>query len=161
MKKFLLYLLYAYAALAIQSLFFKGTKPDIVLVLVCVAALKFGQLKGVVYGTVTGLLIDIAGGLIIGPNVIAKSVAAFLIRSLRNNLFQWNIYINTLMIIVLSIVDIFLVFVCFEFFSKVSFANRPWTIPVTQVVYTVVSSIILYSWLKPGKDETLIKEEGY
>ncbi len=161
MKKVLLYLLYAYAALAIQSLFFNGAKPDLVLVLVCVFALKFGQLQGVVYGTVAGLLIDISGGLIIGPNVIGKSVAAFLIRILRNNLFQWNIYINTLMIVILSMVDIILVFVCFEFFSKVSFSNRPWIIPVTQVIYTALASIILYGWLKPGKDESLVKEEGY
>ena len=161
MKKFLLYLFYAYAALAIQSLFFKGTKPDLILILVCVYALKFGQSQGIVYGTVAGLLVDITGGLIIGPNVIGKSVVAFLIRSLRNNLFQWNIYINTLMILLLSIVDIFLVFVCFEFFSKVSFSNRPLTIPATQVFYTVVASIILYRWLKPGQDETLSKEEDY
>ena len=86
MKKFLLYFFYAYAALAIQSLFFKGTKPDLILILVCVYALKFGQSRGIVYGTVAGLLVDIAGGLIIGPNVIGKTVSAFLIRSLRNNL---------------------------------------------------------------------------
>jgi rod shape-determining protein MreD len=161
MKKFLLYFFYAYAALAIQSLFFKGTKPDLVLILVCVYALKFGQSKGIIYGTAAGLLVDITGGLIIGPNVIAKSVAAFLIRSVRNNLFQWNIYINSLMIIFLSILDILLVFVCFEFFSKVSFSNRPWSIPATQVLYTFIASIILYGWLKPGKDESLVKEEGY
>jgi hypothetical protein len=65
------------------------------------------------------------------------------------------------MIIFLSILDILLVFVCFEFFSKVSFSNRPWSIPATQVLYTFIASIILYGWLKPGKDESLVKEEGY
>jgi rod shape-determining protein MreD len=161
MKKFLLYFFYAYAALAIQSLFFQGTKPDLILILVCVYALKYGQAQGLIYGTAAGLLVDITGGLIIGPNLIAKTVAAFLIRSLRNNLFQWNIYINTLMVLFLSIVDIILVFGCFEFFSKVSFSNRPWSIPATQVFYTVVASVILYGVLKPEKDDSLVKEENY
>lgn len=161
MKKFLIYLFFAYAALAVQSLFFTGTKPDLVLVLVCVFSLKFGQFNGVVYGTVTGLLVDAAGGLIIGPNIISKSVAAFLIRSVRNNLFQWNIYVHTLMIMILSVLDIFLVYLCFEFFSKISFSNRPWTIPVVQVLYTSVASIVLYRFLKPGTDETLKKEEVF
>lgn len=161
MKKFLLYLFFAYAALAIQSLFFKGTKPDLILVLVCVFSLKFGQVNGVIYGTVTGLVVDAAGGLMIGPNIISKTVAAFLIRSIRNNLFQWNIYVNTLMIMFLSIIDIFLVYLSFEFFSRISFSNRPWTIPVVQVIYTAVASILLYRFLKPEVDETLKKEEVF
>jgi len=161
MKKFLLYLFFAYLALAIQSLFFKGTKPDLILILVCVFSLKFGQVSGIAYGTVTGLLVDAAGGLMIGPNILSKAVSAFLIRSVRNNLFQWNIYVNTLMIVVLSVIDIFLVYVCFEFFSKVSFSNRPWTIPIVQVIYTLVASMILYRFLKPEIDETLKKEEVF
>lgn len=161
MKKFLLYLFFAYAALTIQSLFFRGIKPDLALILVCVYALKFGRVKGVVYGAVTGLLIDTAGGLMIGPNIISKTVAAFLIRSLRNNLFQWNIYINTLMIVVLSVIDIFLVYICFELFSKVSFAERPWMVPITQVFYTSVASVLLYSLLKPEKDYILTTEKRF
>jgi rod shape-determining protein MreD len=160
-KKFLFYLFLAYIALALQSLFFKGTKPDLVLVLVCIYSLRAGQTKGIAYGIVTGLLVDTAGGLILGPHILSKSVAAFLIRALRENLFQWNIYINTLMIAILSVIDIILVYTCFEFFSKVSFANRPWLIPITQVFYTAASSIILYVFLKPGIDDTLVKEEGF
>ena len=161
MKKLLLYLFFAYVALAIQSLFFRGIKPDLALILVCIYALKYGQVRGAVYGAVTGLLIDTAGGLIIGPNIISKSVIAFLISSLKNNLYQWNIYINTLMIAVLSVVDIFLVYSCYEFFSKVSFAERPWMVPITQIFYTAVASVLLYSLLKPEKDYFLTAEKRF
>ncbi len=161
MKYFISYILLAYCALAVQSLFFSGVKPDLVLVLVCAYSLKFGQTRGVIYGMAAGLLVDVSGGLILGPNLIGKSVVAFLIRSLRENLFQWNIYVNTIMIVMLSGIDIFLVYACFEFFSKVSFVNRPWLIPITQVFYTAAASIMLYHFLQPGKDYTLIKEEGF
>ncbi len=161
MKKFLLYLFLAYCALAVQSLFFSGAKPDLVLVLVCVYALKFGQVKGIVYAIVTGALLDTAGGLILGPHIISKSVAVFLVTSLRENLFQWNMYVNTVMIIVLSAIDIFLVFTCYEFFSKASFENIPWTIPLSQVMYTAIASVMLYWLLKPQEDDMLVKSEGY
>ncbi len=161
MKRFLFYLFLAYCALAVQALFFRGTKPDMVLVLVCVYALKFGQTRGIVYAAVTGLLLDTVGGLIIGPHIISKSIAVFLITSVRENLFQWNMYVNTVMILVLSVVDIFLVYTCFEFFSKVSYGNIPWTVLLTQVIYTVAASVILYRFLKPQEDETLTISEGY
>ncbi len=161
MKKFLFYLFLAYCALAVQSMFFRGTKPDLVLVLVCVYALKYGQVKGIVYAIVTGLLLDTSGGLILGPHIISKTVAAFLITSLRENLFQWNMYVNTLMIIFLSVIDIILLFACYEFFSKASFKNIPWMIPLTQVMYTAVASLILYWLLKPQEDDMQVKSEGY
>ena len=61
MKKFLLYLVFAYLALSVQAIFFKGIKPDLILVLVCFYALGHDHLKGVAYGALTGLLIDTAG----------------------------------------------------------------------------------------------------
>lgn len=161
MKKFLFYLLLAYAALTMQSLFFRGTKPDLVLVLVCVYSLKFGQVKGIVYAAATGLLLDTAGGLILGTHIISKSVAAILITSIRDNLIQWNMYVNTVMILILSVIDILLVYTCFKFFAKASFENMPWTIMLTQVIYTVAASVILYRLLKPQEEEALIKSEGY
>ncbi|NOZ69491.1 MAG: hypothetical protein GXP46_09695 [Deferribacteres bacterium] len=62
MKKFLLYLAVAYLAVSVQAVFFKGIKPDFVLVLVCFYSLKYGGLKGVTYGALTGLLIDTVNG---------------------------------------------------------------------------------------------------
>ena len=89
MKKFLLYLFLAYVALSVQAIFFENVKPDLVLILVCFYAVRHGQLKGVAYGALTGLLIDTAGGFILGPHIVSKSLAAFLIRSVRENIFQW------------------------------------------------------------------------
>ena len=156
MKKLLLYLIFAYIALSSQAIFFKGVKPDFVLVLVCFYSLKYGQLKGVIYGALTGLLIDTAGGFILGPHIISKSLAAFLIRSVKENIFHWNVMINTLMIAILSIVDILVVYLCIEVFSGISLDNMPWKIYIMGIIYTVVASLAGYAFLKPEKDEEML-----
>ena len=151
MKKFLLYLFFAYVALTVQALFFKNAKPDFILILVCFYSLRHGQLKGVAYGALTGLIIDIAGGFILGPHIISKSFAAFLIRSVREKIFQWNIIVSTLMIAILSIIDIFTVYACLEVFSDVSLLNMPWKIYVMGIVYTILASLVIYGFFKPEK----------
>ncbi len=159
MKKFLLYLAVAYVALTLQAVFFKGIKPDFVLVLVCFYSLRHGELRGIAYGALTGLLIDTIGGVILGPHIVSKSLAAFLIWSVREKMFQWNIFINTVFIAILSIVDIFVVYICLEVFSGVSLDNMPLKIFVMQVIYTVVASIAAYKFLKPGKVRDMLFQD--
>jgi rod shape-determining protein MreD len=100
----------------IQSLFFHGARPDIVIVLVCIYTLKYGQGKGVVLGAIAGLLIDTANGFILGPNILSKTMVAFLTGIMKDTLFQWNAFINALVVTILSVADIFLIFIIFEIF---------------------------------------------
>ena len=151
MKKFLLYMAVAYLALTVQAVFFKGIKPDFVLVLVCFYSLRHGEMRGIAYGALTGLLIDTAGGVILGPHIVSKSLAAFLVRAVREKMFQWNIFINTLLIAILSIIDIFVVYICLEVFSGVPLDNMPLKIFVMQVIYTIVASLAAYNLLNPEK----------
>ncbi len=155
MKKFLLYLFFAYVALSVQGIFFESVKPDFVLVLVCFYALKYGHVKGVAYGALSGLIIDAASGFILGPNIISKSVAAFLARSVRENIFNWNIVTNTLVIAILSVVDILIVYICHKTFTGISFLNRPWRTSLLEIVLTTVAAFILYGFFNPEKDDVL------
>ncbi len=153
MKAFLFHLFIALFALSVQATLFKGTKPDFVLILVCFYSVKHGQAKGIAYGALTGLLIDSASGFILAPNIISKSLAGFLMGSIRQKLFHWNAIISTAVIAVISVADIFLVHICLETFSKISFVNRPLKISIMQVVYTTVAALILYPVLNPEKDK--------
>ncbi len=152
MKKILLYLAFAYLALSLQALFFRGVKPDLALILVCFFSLKHGGLKGVTYGALTGMLIDTVNGFILGPHILSKSLAAFLIRAVRDNIFQWNILINTLAVAAMSVVNIFIVYICLETFAKISFVNRPWSISAGEVAYTVAASLALYAFFRPEQE---------
>jgi rod shape-determining protein MreD len=151
MKAFLFYLFYAYLALSVQGVLFRGVKPDLVLILVCIYSLKYGKGKGVTYGALTGLLVDTASGFILGPNILSKSFAAFFMRSIRENVFHWDVFINTIIIAIVSVIDIFLVYFCLEFFSTATFINRSWNIPVMQAIYTVAFSVPLYVVMNPEK----------
>lgn len=155
MKKLAIYIFLAYAALALQSVFFHGIKPDLALVLVYFCSVKYGQTKGVAYGAFTGLLIDAAGGFILGPNIVSKSLAAFFANAIKENLFQWNIFICTLLIAIISLFDIIVVYICLETFSKVSFADRPWSISVIEVVYTILTAMIIYPLYTSGRNRRL------
>ena len=135
----------------IQAVFFHGARPDIVMVLICIYTLNYGMGKGVALGAIAGLLIDTANGSILGPNILSKAMLAFLTGAIKDNLYQWNAFINALVVAVLSIVDIFLIFVSLEVFSKASFFNRSWESSIMQVIYTLIASIILYPLLAKSR----------
>ncbi|MBI4697577.1 MAG: rod shape-determining protein MreD [Nitrospirae bacterium] len=147
----MIYLFLAFLALAAQSEFFTGIKPDILFVLVCFYSLRYGQAKGMLFGALTGLLLDLSSGFIPGTNIISMALAGYAIASVRQRVFQWNIIINTVAIIMFSILDIFLVHVILATFADIYFANRPLTISVMQIVYTAIFSLLLYPVLDPEK----------
>ncbi len=153
MRAFLFYLFLALLFLSVQATIFKVTKPDFVLVLVCFYSLKYGQTRGVTYGALTGLLIDSASGFILGPNILSKFFIGFMITSIRQKLFQWNIITSTLLIAIFSLADIFLVYICLKTFAGISFVNRPLGILIMQIVYTTAVGFMLYPLLNPEKND--------
>ena len=152
MRPYVMYLFLIYCSLMIQAVFFQGAKPDIVMVLVCIFTLKYGQLRGVALGAIAGLIIDTANGFILGPNIMSKAVVAFLTGTIEDTLYQWNAFINAMVVTILCVVDIFLIYISLETFSTASFLNRSWEISIMQVIYTLIASIVLYPLLTgPGK----------
>lgn len=152
MKTFLPYLIMALFAIAIQATLFTGVKPDIVLVLVCFYSIKFGGIKGMTYGALTGLIIDSVNGYAIGPHMLSKALAGFLSASIREKFFGWNLFLNTSLILLLSVIDNLIVYICLETFTTISFAERSWAPSILQVVYTTITGLILYPVMKPKWD---------
>ncbi len=144
MKLFFIYIVLAYLAAAMQGLFFHGIKPDLILVLVCFYSTMERQTHYAAYGALTGLMLDVASGFVIGPNLLSKVIVAYLARKVRDNLFQWNIIIITCMIAILSVVDIVVTNAILETFTEMSFVNRSWSISVMGTVYTGISAMLLY-----------------
>lgn len=154
MRNAIYYIFLLYIALAAQAIFFTGIKPDIVLIIVCYFSLKYGRTKGICYGAFAGLLIDTVNGFILGPHMLSKSLAGFFIKTVRENLFQWNIYINTVAMVLFSFINILTVFLCLDFFSKVSLANRTIGTSALEMLYTAVFSLVLYPFFKPDVEVT-------
>lgn len=159
MKNFLLYLAFAYIALSVQAIFFKGIGPDFVIVLVCIYSLKYGYAKGAAYGALTGLIIDTMGGFILGPNIISKSLAAFLIKMVRGSIFQWNMLVNTIVVAILAMIDILIIYLCHEIFLQGSFATRLWVISSKEIMFTIVAALAAYKLFNLDMDSGL-REDG-
>ncbi|MEK6528842.1 MAG: rod shape-determining protein MreD [Nitrospirota bacterium] len=152
MKTFSFYVLLAFLLLSVQATVFSGVKPDFILVLVCFYSLRHGQMKGMIYGAFTGFLIDSASGVILGPNMFSKFLIGFMISSIRQKLFQWNIIVSALIIAIFSLMDIVLVYLFLETFAGISFTEMPFRILILQTVYTVIASLILYGFIDFEKD---------
>jgi rod shape-determining protein MreD len=149
MKNGIYYIFMLYIALAAQAIFFAGIKPDFVLIIVCYYSLKYGRTKGVCYGAFAGLLIDTVNGFILGPHMLSKSLAGFFLKTVKENLFQWNIYINTAAMVLFSFINIVIVYMCLDFFSKTSLVNRTIGTSAAEILYTVAASLVLYPLFKP------------
>lgn len=163
MKTFSFYVLLAFLLLSVQATVFSGVKPDFILVLVCFYSLRpayrtgrHGQVKGMIYGAFTGFLIDSASGVILGPNMFSKFLIGFMISSIRQKLFQWNIIVSASIIAIFSLMDILLVYLFLETFAGISFAEIPFRILILQTVYTVIASLILYGFFDFEKDEGML-----
>ena len=152
MKDFILYLLLALFGLSLQATLFKGIRPDFILILVCCYSLRHGQNKGMAYGALTGFLIDSVNGFILGPNIFSKSMAGLLVGLIREKFFYWNIVLNTIVIIVLSFLDIFVVRICFEIFSDLPINNTPLEALIFQIFYTAAFSLIIYPIFNRGDE---------
>lgn len=148
MKTFLLYIFIALFALSLQASIFQGIKPDFILVIVCFYSLKYGQLRGMGYGALTGFMVDFAGGFIIGPNVFTKSITGFLFAMVRQKMFFWNAALNTTLIALCSIIDVLLIRICLETFLGISFDRRSLEISIMQVIYTALTGLITYPLFK-------------
>ena len=155
---FFFYFIIALLSLSVQAVVFKGIKPDIILILVFFYSLRYGQMKGIVYGAVAGLLVDFSSGFILGPHIMSKVFIGYLIPSIRQKMFQWNITINTVMIILFCVVDMFLVYICLETFEDISFTNWALETLIMKVIYTAVMSMLVYPFLKSEKDGSLYLE---
>ncbi len=153
MNTLLVYLLVSYLALSVQAVFFSGIKPDLVLILVCAYALKYGHARGTVYGILSGLLIDTMSGFVLGPQMISKSLTGFLIGSLKDHLFQWNLFVNTLAVAVFAVINLLCVYAIYETFSSVSFVNRSLEISFMEILYTVIAALVLYPAIRRVRGE--------
>jgi len=152
MKDFTLYFLLALLGLSFQATLFKGIRPDFILILVCCYSLRHGQNKGMAYGALTGFLIDSVNGFILGPNIFSKFIAGFLVGLIREKVFYWNIVLNTIVIIALSLLDIFIVRICFDIFSGLPINNTPLEVLIFQIFYTSAFSLIMYPFFNHGDE---------
>ena len=108
--RFVILILLPFLAIFLQSTLFhsysiKGTVPDLVLVFVVFYAMLHPSNKSAAYGFACGLLEDLFMGRVIGINAIAKAVTAFLLSKMQGNVFQENVLVGVMGVILGSIIN--------------------------------------------------------
>ncbi len=84
---------------------FRGVKPDFILLLVFVFGFKFGETRGLIFGALSGLILDIYSGSIIGPHFLSKGVAGYGAAWFPGIFFRENRFIITVCMIFLTLLD--------------------------------------------------------
>ncbi len=149
MKPFLVYLSAVLLLVAVQSVFFPGVRPDLVLVIVCLYSLKYGTVKGVPFGAAAGFVLDSASGFIIGPNVISKILAVFLINYIRRKFFTWNSILCAVVILGITLVDLLWVYFFMRTFSRLLPMGLISDTAMIQAAYTSAAAFLLYHVVRP------------
>ncbi|CFX80796.1 Cell shape-determining protein MreD [Syntrophomonas zehnderi OL-4] len=165
MRYFLLAIL-PFLAIFLQSTFFnsysiKGAVPDIVLVFVIFYALLNGGRKGAYYGLCCGLLEDLFIGRFIGINAIAKAITAYVIGILQGRVFEENVIVGIIGVILGSIINagLLLVLVLLNF-SAFNVNELLFMDMLYQTLYNALVAAPIYIWFYQSSRRGLLKGTG-
>ncbi len=150
-KEFILYLILFFFSVILQSTIFHflpigGVKPDLLLIVVILAAVLKGQRFGAGLGFVYGLLEDLLVSKYIGLQALTKMLTGYVIGRLERRIFSDNVFVpivvgvlGTLIHSVLVVLALFLIGK-FHVFSPENFVSYT----LSLIIYNVCVSILVY-----------------
>jgi len=94
-------------------------KLNLTVILVCYIGMKRGEIPGMFYGALIGLIEDIISGVLLGPNILSKGLIGYLSSSLYKKLFIWTPLIGAINIFSLTFLDSSIVFILRSIFDKI------------------------------------------
>lgn len=164
--RFILLALLPLLAIFLQSTLFasysiKGAVPDMVLVFVIFYALLNGAEKGAKYGLICGLLEDLYTGRFIGMNALSKAATAYIIGKLQGRVFEENVAVGIIGVILGSLLNAFLLFIlAFVYFAVFNIDRSLFINIIYQSFYNVVITTPIYLWYYQSSKRGLLKETG-
>lgn len=128
------------------SVTFINVKLNLTVILVCYVGMKNGELKGMLFGTLVGIIEDSLSGFFLGPNILSKGLIGYLSFSLYRKLFIWTPLLGVINIFSLTFIDSSIGFLLRSVFDKipVNFSTALYII----VIHSMVNSP-LGIFLKP------------
>lgn len=93
-------------SLVLQTrLSFWGVSPALTIVIVFYLGVRHGSLKGILFGSLIGIIEDSISGNILGPNLLAKGLVGYSSSFISSSLFRWTPLLGMTGIFVLTIID--------------------------------------------------------
>jgi rod shape-determining protein MreD len=84
--------------------------PNFTVILACYAGIREGEVKGLFFGSLIGIIEDSLSGNLLGPNLLSKGLTGYLAAFLYGKIFVWTPVLGILTIMVFTAVDSFVVF---------------------------------------------------
>lgn len=116
--KYFFWALIAFFTFGIQgSISLFDITPNFTVLLTCYAGIRGGAGKGLLMGSIIGLIEDSLSGSILGPHLLSKGLIGYLSAFLHSRLFLWTPVLGILTLIILTIADGFAVYTARSVFS--------------------------------------------
>jgi rod shape-determining protein MreD len=92
--------------------------PDFTVLLVFYVGVKKGEVKGMFFGALIGILEDSLSGAFLGPHLLSKGLLGYLSALLYSRFFIWTPVLGIISTAVLTLADGFMVFMLRSIFDR-------------------------------------------
>ncbi len=114
-----------------------GISPDLTVLIVYYAGIRYGETKGLLAGMVIGALEDSLSSSIIGPNLLSKGIIGFSSSFfVSGGVLRWTPFLGLFAVSLLTVVDNALVFLAQSIFDKMPAA------PASALLIAIMQSIL-------------------
>jgi len=118
----MIYLLWAliifFTFVAQGSISLFDVTPNFTVLLVCYIGVKKGEVKGMFFGALIGILEDSLSGAFLGPHFLSKCLIGYLSALLYSRFFIWTPLLGIISISVLTLGDGFMAFMLRSIFDR-------------------------------------------
>jgi rod shape-determining protein MreD len=84
--------------------------PNFTVILACYAGIREGEVKGLLFGSLIGIIEDSLSGNLLGPHLLSKGLIGYLAAFLYGKIFVWTPVLGIMTIMVLTAADSFVVY---------------------------------------------------
>lgn len=141
----LIFLIYVLQTTVIQEIAIGGVSPNLYIILLAAVSYRYGKLPGMAAGFLTGLMVDLVEGDVIGLYALIYMVIGYLLGFANKIYYQDDTTIPLFLVGASDFVFNFYVYVCaFLLRNRLHLMFYLRTIMLPELLYTVVLSIFLY-----------------
>ncbi len=92
--------------------------PNLTAVLACYVGIRKGEVSGILFGSLIGILEDSLSGALLGPNLLSKGLIGYLSYFISSRIFIWTPLLGIISISALTLIDSSVVFISRSMFDK-------------------------------------------
>jgi rod shape-determining protein MreD len=102
-----------------ESVSLFNVTPNLTVVLVFYVGIRKGEVTGIFFGSLIGILEDSLSGALLGPNLLSKGLAGYLSSLIYSRFFIWTPLLGIISISALTLIDSSIVFISRSIFDKI------------------------------------------